>query len=151
MENALILSETALQVTLVHRRSDFRARAEFVEKVLANPKIDILTETAVTKIDGTEAVEAIELKNLSNGEILILPVEAVLLRIGVEPNTELVRGKLKLNENGYIEINGNCETNVENIFAVGDVSNSLAPTVSSAVGMGATAAKVIFSKLNSQN
>ncbi|HSK72643.1 MAG TPA: FAD-dependent oxidoreductase, partial [Pyrinomonadaceae bacterium] len=54
---------------------------------------------------------------------------------------------LKLDKNGYIEVNGNCETSVENIFAVGDIANPLAPTVSSAVGMGATAAKVIFDKL----
>ncbi len=148
LENALILSETASQITLVHRQKYFRARPEFVKKVWANLKIKTLTETTITKILGNEAVESVELKNLSNGKIFTLPAEVILLRIGVEPNTEMVCGKLKLDENGYVEINGNCETSTENIFAVGDVANPLAPTVSSAVGMGATAAKVIFSQLS---
>jgi thioredoxin reductase (NADPH) len=151
LENALILSETASQITLVHRRKDFRARSEFLEKVRANPKIKILTDTIITKISGKNAVEAVELKNLLNGEIFTLPTEAILLRVGVEPNTEFVRGKLKLDKNGYVKINAHCETSVENIFAVGDVASPLSPTVSSAVGTGATAAKVIFSKLNRQS
>jgi thioredoxin reductase len=75
--------------------------------------------------------------------------EAILIRVGVEPNTKLLRGKLDLDENGYVKINQNCETNIKRIFAVGDAANPLAPTVSSAVGMGATAAKVIFALLKS--
>ncbi len=76
----------------------------------------------------------------------MLNVEAVLLRVGVEPNTEILGGKIKLDEDGYIKINQNCETNVKGIFAVGDVANPFAPTVSSAVGMGATAVKTLFTK-----
>jgi thioredoxin reductase (NADPH) len=78
-----------------------------------------------------------------------LPADGgVLLRIGVEPNTELFRESLKLDKNGYIEISGTGETSAENVFAAGDVANPLAPTVSSAVGSGATAVKVIFDRLN---
>jgi len=142
-ENALILSETALSVTLIHRRKDFRARAEFVEGVKKNPKIEIFTETAVKKILGKEEVEAIILENLQTQETFEKNVEAILIRIGVEPNTDFLRGELDLDENGYIEINQNCETNVKGVFAVGDAANPIAPTVSSAVGMGATAAKAI--------
>lgn len=147
-ENALILAETAEKVTLVHRRKEFRAREEFIEQVEKHPKITILTETSVQKISGNERIESVELKNSATGEIRILPVEALLIRIGVEPNTGFLRGKLELDENGYIEIDRNCETSVKDVFAVGDVANPLAPTLSSAVGMGATAAKVIFSWLN---
>ncbi len=143
-ENALILAETASKVTLVHRRKSFRARAEFIEQAQNNQKIKILTETVLRKIVGKKRVEAVELEDLNVAEIFSLNVEAVLIRVGVEPNTEILRGKLKLNENGYIKINQNCETNVKGIFAVGDVANPLAPTVSSAVGMGATAVKTIF-------
>ncbi|MCY7376149.1 MAG: NAD(P)/FAD-dependent oxidoreductase [Pyrinomonadaceae bacterium] len=148
-ENALILAETASQVTLVHRGKSFRARAEFVEPAQNNPKINILTETIVKKIVGGERVEAVELENLNTKEIFRRDVEAVLRRIGVEPNTELLRGQIDLDERGYIKINHNCETSVAGIFAVGDVANPVAPTVSSAVGMGATAAKAIFALLNS--
>jgi thioredoxin reductase (NADPH) len=146
LENALILAETARRVTLVHHRKDFRARSEFLEKARQNPSIEILTEAAVTKIIGHEKVEGVEIKNAD--ETFILPVEAVLIRAGVEPNTGLFRGKLKLDKNGYIETDSRCETSVDKVFAVGDVANPLAPTVSSAVGMGATAAKVILDKLS---
>jgi thioredoxin reductase (NADPH) len=149
-ENALILSETAAGVTLVHRRKSFRAREEFIKQVKDHPKIEILTETAVRKIAGGERLESAELQNLSTGKTRILPVDALLVRIGVEPNTERFRGKLKLDENGYIEIDRNGETGVEGVFAAGDAANPLAPTISSAAGMGATAAKAIFSLLNPQ-
>jgi thioredoxin reductase (NADPH) len=147
-ENALILSETAEKVTLVHRRKSFRARAEFIERVKNHPKVTILTETAVEEISGNSQVESVALKNLAGGETRILPVEAVLIRIGVEPNTEILRGKLKLDRDGYVEVTRNCETSLAGVYAVGDVANPLAPTVSSAAGMGATAAKTIFSWLN---
>jgi len=145
LENALMLAETAGKVTLVHRRKKFRARAEFLEKARQNPKIEILTEASLTEIIGRETVVAVRIKNRE--EVFELPIEAILIRIGVEPNTGIFRGKLKLDKDGYIEINSRCETDMDGIFAVGDVANPLAPTVSSAVGMGATAAKVILSKL----
>jgi len=147
-ENALILAETATKVLLVHRGKDFRARKEFVGKVLENPKVEILTETVLTKFIGNEEIEAVELKNLKTGDTKILPAEAALIRIGVAPDTEIFRGKIDLDERGYIKIDSRCETNVKDIFAVGDIANPVAPTVSSAVGMGATAAKAIFAALN---
>lgn len=148
LENALILSEASEHVFLAHRRHDFRARNEFVEKVLSNPKIKVLTETIVEEIIGNEKVEIVKLKNLATNDIFTLPIEAMLIRIGVEPNSELFSRELKLDKNGYIEVDRDCETSIENVFAVGDIANPLAPTVSSAVGMGATAAKVIFDKIH---
>ena len=148
-ENALILAETASKITLVHRNEDFRARSEFVKRVQRNSKIEILTNSVVKKIIGNERVEVIEIQNSLTDEMKILPVEAVLIRIGVEPNTKIFRGQIELDESGYIKINQNCQTNLQNIFAVGDVANPLAPTISSAVGMGATTAKVIEALLHS--
>lgn len=147
-ENALILSETASEITLVHRGEDFRARDEFVNQVKKNPKVKILTETVVQKFIGGEKLEAIELENLKSKEIFQKEIDAVLIRIGVEPNTEFLWGKIDLDEQGYIKINQNCETNIEDVYAVGDTANPIAPTVSSAVGMGATAVKAIFAHLN---
>ncbi len=145
-ENCLILAEAAAKVFLVHRGKDFRARKEFVEKVSENSKIEILTETAVTKFIGSEQLEAVELKNLKTNKTQILTTQTILIRIGVAPDTEIFRGKIDLDERGYIKIDSRCETNVKDIFAVGDVANPTAPTVSSAVGMGATAAKAISFK-----
>ena len=147
-ENALILAETAATVTLIHRQTNFRARAEFVEQVRKSLKIKIKADSIVQKIIGNEKIEAVELENLKTGEIYKKNVEAILVRIGVEPNTDFLSGQLKLNKQGYIETNQNCETNVKGISAIGDVANPTAPTVSSAVGMGATAAKAVFARLN---
>ncbi|HEY0430186.1 MAG TPA: FAD-dependent oxidoreductase, partial [Pyrinomonadaceae bacterium] len=77
-----------------------------------------------------------------------MAVRGVVIRIGVEPNTELFRGQLELDNDGYALVSSQHETNVTNVFAIGDVSNPLAPTISSAAGSGATAAKVIASRLN---
>jgi thioredoxin reductase (NADPH) len=140
-ENALILAEQAAKVFLIHR-GEFRARAEFLDKIKANPKIEVLTKTRVTEILGGETVEKIELQN-SAGENFEIPVEAVVIRIGVEPNTELFRNQIEFDNRSYIKVNDCCETDLENVFGVGDAANSLAPTVSSAVGMGATAAKIL--------
>jgi thioredoxin reductase (NADPH) len=149
-ENALILAETAKKVLLVHRRKSFRAREEFLRQVKNHPKIEIFTETVVEKIAGGAVVESVEIKNLATREMLVLPVDALLVRIGVAPNTEIFRGQLKLDRDGYIEVSRDCETSVAGVYAVGDAANPLAPTVSSAAGMGATAAKAVFSWLNSQ-
>ena len=147
-ENALILAETAAKVTLVHRSEDFRARPEFIERVKSHPKIEILTSTAAVEIIGDENVKAIKLKNTQTGESQILSVETILIRIGVTPNTEIFRGQIETDKGGYIKVNQNCETNVPHILAVGDVACPLAPTVSTAVGMGAIAAKIIAASLN---
>lgn len=148
-ENALILSEIATRVMLVHRGEMFRARDEFIAQVKSNPKIEILAETIVRKIGGDEKVETVEFRNLKTGEIYTRNTDAILLRIGVEPNTDFLDGKLNLDKEKYIEVNQFCETNMKGVFAVGDVANPIAPTVSTAVGMGATAVKAIFAQLNS--
>jgi thioredoxin reductase (NADPH) len=79
-----------------------------------------------------------------------LAVRGVLIRIGVEPNTELFREQLPLDQRGFITTNSEQETNVPMVFAIGDVANPIAPTISGATGAGATAVKVIAARLNAQ-
>jgi thioredoxin reductase (NADPH) len=74
----------------------------------------------------------------------VLPIDAVLIRIGVEPNSELARGQLELDESGYIIVKGQCETSHALVFAVGDVANPISPTIATAAGTGAIAAKAVF-------
>jgi thioredoxin reductase (NADPH) len=145
LENALILSEFAEKVFLIHRRESFRGRNEFLTQILLNPKIEILRNTQIVEIIGNNKIEAIKLKNHTE---FFVRTDAIIFRLGVEPNTELFRDKISLDDFGYIKIDGNCETNLSNIFAGGDVANRLSPTVSSAVGTGTTAAKVIWKRLN---
>ena len=101
-------------------------------------------------ITGNAAVEAVELQNLKTGERSNLAADAVLIRVGVMPNTELFAGQIALDESGYISINEICLTNREGIYAIGDAANPVSPTISSAAGMGATAAKAISQGLKSK-
>jgi thioredoxin reductase (NADPH) len=150
VENALLLAEVCPTVTLVHRGKKLRARPEFREKLQSQHCITVFTESVLTRIMGGERVEAVEIQRKQGLKPFQLAVRGVLIRIGVEPNTDLFREQLETDAGGYIAVNGQQETNVPMVFAVGDVSNPFAPTISGATGAGATAAKVIASRLNAK-
>ena len=150
VENALLLSDVCATVSLIHRGKRLRARREMSEQLQTNHCVTVFTESVVTRILGEREVEAVEVLRKGGLKPFQIAVKGVLIRIGVEPNTELVRGQVDLNEQGYIITNSEHETNVPMVFAIGDVSNPLAPTISSAVGAGATAAKVIATRLNAR-
>jgi len=150
VENALLLAEVCPTVTLVHRGKKLRARPEFREKLQSQHCITVFTESVLTRIMGGERVEAVEIQRQQGLKPFQLAVRGVLIRIGVEPNIELFREQLETDAGGYIAVNSQQETNVPMVFAVGDVSNPVAPTVSGATGAGATAAKVIASRLNTK-
>ena len=147
-ENALLLTEVCPTVTLVHRGKRLGARAEFVERLRSEHCVTVFTESEARRIIGAERVEAIEILRRGAIKPFQMAVGGVLVRVGVEPNTELFRGQLRLDERGYVTVSSEQETSVENVFAVGDVSNPNAPTVSGATGAGATAAKVLAGRLN---
>ncbi|MDT7807719.1 MAG: thioredoxin reductase [Acidobacteriota bacterium] len=146
-ENALLLAEVCPTVTLVHRGKSLRARAEFAERIKGDHRITIFTEATLQRIKGGERVEAVEILRAGALKSFRMAVRGVLVRVGVEPNTELFHGQLHTDERGYVVVTGEQETSAEMVFAVGDVSNPLAPTISGATGAGATAAKVIASRL----
>jgi thioredoxin reductase (NADPH) len=150
VENALLLAEVCPTVTLVHRGKKLRARREFAERLQPNNRITVFTESVLTRILGKEEVEGVEIQRKEGLKPFQLAVRGVLIRIGVEPNTELFREQIATDEKGYITVNSQHETSVPMVFAVGDVSNPIAPTISSATGAGATAAKVIASRLNAR-
>jgi thioredoxin reductase (NADPH) len=151
VENALLLAEVCATVTLVHRGRKLRARREFAERVQPNNQVTVFTESVVTRIIGggdVDGVEAVEIQRKGGLKPFQLAVRGVLIRIGVEPNTELFRDQLTVDEKGYVAVNSEQETSVPMVFAIGDVSNPIAPTISGATGTGATAAKVIAARLN---
>jgi thioredoxin reductase (NADPH) len=143
-----MLAEVCPTVTVVHRGKKLRARAEFVERLRADHRITVFTESTVQRIIGESEVEAVEILRTHAIKPFQMAVRGVLVRIGVEPNTELFRDQVHMDERGFIVVTGEQETSVGNVFAVGDVSNPLAPTISGAAGAGATAAKVIASRLS---
>jgi thioredoxin reductase (NADPH) len=147
-ENALLLAERCATVTLVHRGKSLGARPEFAERIKGDHRITLFTETTLRAILGGERVESVEMLRAGALKPMRMAVRGVLVRVGVEPNTELFKGQLHTDGRGYVVIDGEQETSAEMVFAVGDVSNPLAPTVSGATGAGATAAKVIASRLS---
>ena len=148
-ENALLLAEVCPTVTLVHRGEKLRARPEFVERLRGEHCITVFKESVVRRIIGESEVEGVEIMRAGALKSFQMAVRGVIVRIGVEPNTELFRDQVHADERGYIVVTGEQETSVGNVFAIGDVSNPLAPTISGATGAGATAAKVIASRLHS--
>ena len=146
-ENALLLAEVCPTVTVVHRGKKLRARREFAEALPTNHAITIFPESVVQRIIGNDRVEAVEIERAGAIKPFQMAVQGVLIRIGFEPNTDFVAGQLELDKAGYAIVGSQQETSVANVFAIGDVANPLAPTIAGAVGAGATAAKVIASRL----
>ena len=146
-ENALLMAEVCPTVTMVHRGRKLGARREFAERLGTNHCITVFRESSVQRIIGNAEVQAVEI--LRDGAIkpFQMAVKGVLVRVGFAPNTELFREQLSADERGYVVVNGQQETSVTNVFAIGDVANPDAPTITGAVGAGATAAKVIASRL----
>lgn len=150
-ENALLLAEVCPTVTVVHRGKSLRARREFTERLGADHRVTVFKEAMVRRIIGEEKVEAVEIQRAGAIKPFQMAVGGVLVRVGVEPNTQLFRDQVHMDERGYIVVTGEQETSIGNVFAVGDVSNPLAPTISGATGAGATAAKIIASRLSQGN
>ena len=150
VENALLLAEVCPTVTVVHRGRKLRARREFVERLQPNHAVTVFTESVVTRIMGGDRVEAVEILRKDGLKPFQLAVRGVLIRIGVEPNTDLFREQLELGQQGYVVVNSEQETSVPMVFAAGDVSNPTAQTIIGAAGAGATSAKVIAARLNAQ-
>ena len=150
-ENALLLSEVCPTVTLVHRSKRLRARRDLLERLQTNHCVTVFTESVITRIIGSTEVEAVEVLRKDGLKPFQIAVRGVVVRIGVEPNTELFREQLQLDEARYVSVNNQHETSIPFVFAIGDVANPLAPTISGATGAGATAAKAIAARLNSKS
>lgn len=146
LENAVLLSKTARSVTIVHRREHFTARAEFQAAADEQDNVICETEAVVTEIIGEERVTGIVVRNLSTGQIKKLEADHILIRIGQQPNSELLAGMAELDAAGYVKVGPDCQTSVPGIFAVGDVANPVSPTIATAAGTGTTAAKMIYHK-----
>ena len=147
-ENALLLAKVCPTVTMINRSPKLRARREFAEQLHTNHCITVFPESIVRRIIGNDWVEAVEVERGGAIKPFQMAVQGVLIRIGFQPNTDLFRDQIELDGRGFALVNAQHETSRENVFAIGDVANPLAPTISGAVGAGATAAKVIASRLS---
>lgn len=147
-ENALILAQYARRVTLVHRRGKLTARSEFLKRLNTVRNIELRFDSVVETITGGDRLRSVEIRNAATGEIRTMKTDFLIVRIGVQPNSELVKGKIELDGRGYALVDSQCRTTVPGIFAVGDVANPASPTIVTAAGMGATAAKSAYALLS---
>ena len=145
-ENAIKLSDAASSIAVVYRRSEPSARKEFVDAVKDHANIELLPESVITEISGEDSVRGVSIRN-SAGAVNFFSVDALLIRIGVEPNSELVRGLVDLDESGYIKVDSKGRTSAPGIYVVGDIANGHSPTLSTAIGTAASAVKAISNSM----
>jgi len=147
-EGAHLLASQAKEVYLIHRSTHFKAREQYVEKVLSNPGVKVMTDTEVTAIHGKHHVTSIDLKS-NNKECENLLVDAVLIRLGIAPNVELIKEKVTTTQSGLIVINEVHQSSNPYIYAIGDACTTpLFSSISSSAGQGAIVAKHLSSLLN---
>jgi thioredoxin reductase (NADPH) len=144
VEEALYLTNHANQVTIVHRRDQFRAERILQERLFKHPKIKVIWDSAVEEICGTEnpnKVTHIRLKNVKTGALTDVPTDGVFIAIGHAPATELVKGQIKLKPSGYVEVAPNSTaTSIPGLFAAGDVADETYRQAVTAAGLGCMAA-----------
>ena len=143
MEEALFLTRFASEVTLIHRRNEFRASKIMQDRVLNHEKIKILWNTEVREIVGTKetGVESVKLFNSEINEESTLPTKGVFIAIGHKPNTDLFKGKLDMDEVGYLITEGKTmRTNIAGVFACGDAQDAYYRQAVTAAGTGCMAA-----------
>ena len=140
MEEALVLAKFASEVTIIHRRDEFRASKIMLDRVRKNPKITIITDTVVEDVLGENSVEGIRIKNLKTGEIRELEVEGFFAAIGHAPATRIFKDQVVMDDGGYILQKENTITSVPGVFAAGDVSDKRYRQAVTAAGDGCRAA-----------
>jgi thioredoxin reductase (NADPH) len=141
MEEAIFLTKFARSVTLIHRREEFRASKIMLDRALANEKITFLTNTAITEIEGDPKVTGIRLQDTVTGEESKLAVTGVFVAIGHIPRSDLVRGQIDVDEDGYVQVQGRTTaTSVEGVFAAGDLVDHTYRQAITAAGSGCSAA-----------
>lgn len=141
MEEANFLTRFASRVFVVHRRDHFRASKIMADRVLKNPKVEVLWNTAVTEVKGDGVVKGVTLQNVESGEERHMDVDGVFVAIGHKPNTDLFKGQLAMNEVGYLKTeNKSTYTSVPGVFASGDVQDPVYRQAITAAGTGCMAA-----------
>ncbi len=143
VEEALFLTNFCEKVTLIHRRNELRAERIAQDRVFAHEKIDVLWDTVLEEIVGEEGkgVTALRLKNVKTDEESTLPVHGVFIAIGHDPSTQLFKGKVDMDDEGYIiTAPDSTATNIPGVFAAGDVKDKTYRQAVTAAGMGCMAA-----------
>lgn len=140
LEDAIYLSALCKKVYLIHRRNEFRAVKSLCDRVNENSIVEKIMESEVVKIHGDDVVNGITIKNSKTNEETKIDADALFIAIGNIPNTELVKGKVKLDDFGYIITDENMKTDKDGIFAAGDIRKKILRQIITAASDGAIAA-----------
>jgi len=140
LEDALYLSNFASKVFLVHRRDTFRAEQVIVDQVKANDKIEIFYNSQVVELISGEKLEKVKIRNTQNNLETTIDVSGLFVAIGRSPDTEFLKGKINLDQGGFIIVDSDQQTNISGVFAAGDVTNNKLKQVVTATSSGAIAA-----------
>ncbi|MFK0282076.1 thioredoxin-disulfide reductase [Streptomyces sp. NPDC090499] len=141
MEEATFLSRFAKSVTIVHRRDTLRASKAMQERAFADPKIKFAWDSEIAEVQGEQKLAGLKLRNVKTSELSDLPVTGLFIAIGHDPRTELFKGQLDLDEEGYLKVaSPSTHTNVTGVFAAGDVVDHTYRQAITAAGTGCSAA-----------
>lgn len=140
VEEATFLTRFASKVVLIHRRDTLRASKIMVERAIANPKIEFLWHHEVVDVLGENKVDSLQLRNTETGELSTRAFSGMFVAIGHDPRSELIRGQVTMDSNGYVEVVGrSTQTNLEGVFACGDLVDHSYRQAITAAGTGCEA------------
>ena len=149
LTEAVMLTKFCRKLYLIHRREQFRAIKILQERVLANPKIEVLWNCIVETAEGENNLERAILRNVKEDRTFPLPLDGLFISIGMAPHTEFVRGVVELNDWGEIKVDSRMATSQPGIYAAGDVADACPKQVATAVGSGVNAALSVNEYLES--
>jgi len=140
LEEGLFITRYASSVTVIHRRDEFRASPVLQKRAKEHPKMNFILDTVVTEVVGTDKVTTLKLKNVKTGEESTFDTDGLFIFIGHVPNTQMFKGQLEMSDLGYVIVNDKMETNVEGVYAAGEIADPHFRQVITSAGMGAAAA-----------
>ena len=141
MEEANFLTKFADKVTLIHRRDGLKASKIMAERAQANPKIEFLWNSEVIDVLGEDKVSGLSIRNTVSGDLSVLAATGLFVAIGHDPRSELVKGQVTLDDEGYVKVGqGSTQTNLEGVFACGDLVDHTYRQAITAAGSGCAAA-----------
>ena len=141
MEEANFLTKFADKVTLIHRRDTLKASKIMAERAQANPKIEFLWNSEVVDVLGEDKVSGLSIRNTVSGDLSVLDATGLFVAIGHDPRSELVKGQVGLDDEGYVKVGqGSTKTNLEGVFACGDLVDHTYRQAITAAGSGCAAA-----------
>ncbi len=150
VEEGIFLTKFATRVRIIHRRDTLRASAILQDRARKNPKISFVWNTVVEEIVGEDVVKGVKVRNVRTGERDFLATDGVFIFIGHQPNSEVFRGQLAMDEQGYLITDKHMMTSVPGVFAAGEIQDPLWRQIGTSVGQGTAAAMACTRWLEAQ-